>query len=83
MPMRNLKKAIAKIAAQTQVNLRKALLAGEMPMIIETQNLSVANGVLKVGRQGSSYCPYPEKRPLDLGRHRRKENEGLSPKLDQ
>ena len=82
MPMRNLKKAIAKIAAQTQVNLRKAVLAGEMPKSIETQYLSVADAVMKVGRQGPSYCPYPEKRPLDLGRHRRKENDGLSPKLD-
>jgi hypothetical protein len=80
--MRNLKKAIAKIAAQTQVNLRKAVSAGEMPKSIETQYLSVADAVMKVGRQGPSCCPYPEKRPLDLGRHRRKVNEGLSPKLD-
>jgi hypothetical protein len=81
--MRNLKKAIAKIAAQTQVNLRKAVSAGEMPKSIETQYLSVADAVMKVGRQRPSYCPYPEKVPLDLGRHRRKENEGISPKLDQ
>ena len=65
------------------MNLRKAVLAGEMPKFIETQYLSVADAVMKVGRQGPSYCPYPEKGPLDLGRQSRKENEGISLKLDQ
>jgi hypothetical protein len=35
--MRNLKKVLAKFAAQTKANLRKAGVGGEIAMIIEAQ----------------------------------------------
>ena len=83
MPMRNLKKAIAKIAAQTQVNLRKAVSAGEMPKSIETQYLSVADAVMKVVRQRTKLLSLPGEKAARSGSPSLQENEGLSPKLDQ